>query len=280
MNIVTANAMPTPGDCQRWLNGRHSFVRTSDGGFDPKRYDVEPITEMVAKAYVTQHHYSGSYPSASLRYGLFEAGELVGVAALSVPFPAVLKAVFPELVPNSQSLELGRLVLEDRVPANAESWFCTQAFRLAADQGIRGIVSFSDPVARTTADGTIVMPGHYGTVYQGMNARFLGRGKARRIAVLPNGTVYNERDMTKVRSQCQGHAYAERTLVSFGATPMLEGEDPRAWLKQALHEAGVRWMSHPGNYRYAFTVGSKAERRAVSWPVQTLPYPKKDAAAA
>lgn len=276
VTTTTPSPLPVPGACQRWSNRQHSFRHVSEGGFDARRYDVTPIDEPIAKAYVTQHHYSGSYPSASLRYGLYEGGELVGVAALSVPFPAVLTGVFPELQPNRESLELGRLVLADRVPANAETWMLARVFDLAAQTGIRGIVSFSDPTPRTTLDGAVVLPGHYGTVYQASNARFCGRGKARRIAVLPNGHVFNERCITKIRSQCQGHEYAEAALVAWGASALQSGEDPRSWLNQALLDANVRWMSHPGNLRYAFALGNKAERRAVNWGMPSLPYLKRD----
>jgi hypothetical protein len=74
----------------------------------------------------TARHYSGTYPAAAQRYGLLDvAGKesrLVGVAVLSVPLQArVLTQVFPSLQPYAESLELGRLVLDDEVPANGES---------------------------------------------------------------------------------------------------------------------------------------------------------------
>jgi hypothetical protein len=32
------------------------------------------------------------------------------------------------------------------VPANGESWFLARCWEMAARQGVRGVVSFSDPV--------------------------------------------------------------------------------------------------------------------------------------
>jgi len=276
--VNTIVITPEAGACQRWNHQLASWRRVSEGGFDQRRYDVEPITEDVARSYILTHHYSGSYPAAKQRYGLFEAGELVGVAVLSVPArAAVLTTVFPDLEPYVESVELGRLVLEDRVPANAESWMLAQVFRQAAEKGIRGVVSFSDPVARTTLDGTAVFPGHLGIIYQSSNARFLGRSKARRLTLLPNATVFSDRARTKILSQTRGHEYAERQLVALGAAPMQPGEDPAAWLKRALVEANTRVLPHSGNLRYGFALGNRSERRTLSWPVQTASYPKRDA---
>ena len=41
-----------------------------------------------------------------------------------------------------------------------------QVFQLARREGVRGVVSFSDPVARRDATGRVVFPGHIGIVYQ------------------------------------------------------------------------------------------------------------------
>jgi hypothetical protein len=47
--------------------------------------------------------------------------------------------------------------------------------RLAAVTGLRGLVSFSDPIRRTTFAGQVVMPGHVGVIYRASNARYTGR---------------------------------------------------------------------------------------------------------
>src|SRR6266487_3129473 len=96
-----------------------------------------------------RRHYSASYPAALQRYGLWLHQRLVGVAVFSVPAQAkVLTNVFPDLLPYEESAELGRFVLLDDVPANAESWFLAEAFHQAAALGLRGVVSFSDPFPR------------------------------------------------------------------------------------------------------------------------------------
>jgi hypothetical protein len=77
---------------------------------------------------VERNHYAHSYVASRLRYGLWDRrGDLLGVAVLSVPVRReVLALPFPDLEPFRESLELGRFVLADRAPANAESWCATR----------------------------------------------------------------------------------------------------------------------------------------------------------
>src|SRR5215211_3170971 len=155
LDVAPLEVSPASHWCQRWRDGWPHWRHRSEGGFDAAQYEVAPVDDRTAKAYVERHHYSGSYVASRLRYGLWDRrGALLGVCVLSVPVRrAVLTGPFPELEPFSESLELGRFVLADRVPANAESWFLGQVFRSAAREGVRGLVSFSDPVARCDAAG-------------------------------------------------------------------------------------------------------------------------------
>ncbi|NKY05623.1 hypothetical protein HF998_01185, partial [Cellulomonas hominis] len=262
---------PSGTACQRWSGGSHSFVRTRDGGFDPARYAVEPLPEAAAKAYVTTHHYSGTYPAAAARYGLYlhepDGPALVGVAVFGIPAQAkVLTAVFPDLAPYTQSLELSRFVLEGprggavRAPANSESWFLARCFEHLAARGVDGVVSFADPVPRRVG-GTTLFPGHIGTIYQASNARYTGRGTARTLTVLPDGTTLTARAQQKVRAREQGHGYVERRLIALGATVPRAGQDPADWLAAALHEVGAARVRHGGCLRYAFTTSRTARRR-------------------
>jgi hypothetical protein len=177
------------------------------------------------------------------------------------------------LEPFYESLELGRFVLADRVPANAESWFLGRVFRLAGRDGVRGVVSFSDPVARRDAMGRLVFPGHIGVIYQASNAIYAGRGSARTILVLPDGRVLNERALAKLRALDRGHRYVEGLLRGFGAPPR-RGAEPTAWLARALAAAGIRRLHHPGNHRYLFRLGNRADRRSILVGLPSLPYPK------
>ncbi len=272
---MTALAMPASEYCQRWQHRRHSWRHRSEGGFNSRQYEVAPLDELSAKAFVEGHHYSGSYVAASQRYGLWDCGgRLVGAAVLSVPVQTtVLTRPFPELVPFTESLELGRFVLLDNVPANGESWFLARAFELAARAGIRGVVSFSDPLPRWNA-GQLVFPGHIGTIYQASNAVYAGRGTARTLHVLPNGRLLNARSLSKLRKLERGHEYVEELLCRFGAPPR-RGRNPADWLPGALAAAGVRLLRHPGNHRYLFRLGGRSARRTVRIGMPSADYPKR-----
>lgn len=275
--MTSVEVCPANDWCERWEQGQPRWTRASQGGFNPADYSVKAIDEEQAKAYVVSHHYAGSYVAAVHRYGLFEAGDiLAGVLVLSNPQQAaVLTNPFPDLEPYGESLELGRLVLADRIPGNAESWMLGQVFDLAAAEGVRGVVSFSDPVARTTADGTVLFPGHVGTIYQAANFRFCGRATPRYLRLLPDGKVLGDRARSKVRRRERGHAYVERLLVSYGARPLRDGDDPAAWLEQAQAAAGVRRVRHDGNFRYCTVLGSRRERQLLRRRLPPAePYPK------
>ncbi len=260
--------------CQRWNSGMHSWRHASEGGFDPARYQVEPLDEATAKAFVLDHHYSGTYPAASQRYALLEADLLVGVLVLGIPTSKqVLTGPFPGLEPYVETLELSRLVLLDEVPANAESWFIARCFTEAAARGVRGIVSFADPVPRQVGE-RVLFPGHVGTIYQASNAVYTGRATPRTLTLLPDGTVLSARAMQKVRGQESGHRHVEELLMGWGAPAPRAFQDPRRWLIDACSVIGATKLRHHGNHRYCFRLGTKSQRRRTNLAYPTLTYPK------
>ena len=276
--------------CMRWSPGRRqSWRRRRDGGFDSSRYEVREILTGQASGFVVATHYLGSMPSDRRNYGLFEVagGRLVGVAVLSHPTSEkTIPSVFPGL-PPSEAADLGRFVLLDEVPANAESHFLGEVRYLAARKSVldpgkpllRGVVMFSDPIQRRRADGTVICPGHVGTIYQASGCQYLGTSGASTEALLPDGTVFGRRTAQKIRAQERGHAYAERKLVALGARPMRPGERPAAWLREALDAAGARKFRHPGKHKYAIALGeTRADRADVTiiGGRDHRSYPKRD----
>jgi hypothetical protein len=245
--------------CQRSTDRRHSWRRTSEGGFNPRHYRVEPIKHRHARAFVERHHYSGSYSSARRRYGLIRIrrDELVGVAVLGNPMhPAAITNPLPTLGKDTAA-ELSRLVLLDEVPAPAESWFTTRAFDDAHEQGLKAAIAFSDPMPRPE------MRGHVGIIYQAMNAAYTGRATARPVTYLPNGTVITDRSLQKVRGEESGWLGVERRLVAAGLPERQAGETPKEWLARALAEAGAWKVPHLGNHRFVFRFGTARQQRAI-----------------
>lgn len=253
---------------QRWREQRATY-RPAREAFNPRACEVAPIPEATAKAFVTGHHYSGTYPAARRRYGLYEGGALVGVAVYSQPVND--RALRP--FTRESAVEFGRLVLLDRVLANAETWFIARCHALLRVDGFGAVVSFSDPVARTDRGGAVVFPGHIGTIYQASNAVYTGRSLPGVVRLMPDGTVFSPRAAAKVRSRDQGWQYAVGQLVAAGATaPGDTSEDAlRVWLREAIATA-TRPLRHGGNHRYVFSL-ERAARKALP---ATLPYPKVD----
>lgn len=253
---------------QRWRLQRTSYrpagetIKTSD-------YEVSALDgDTEAKAFILSHHYAGSYPAARFRFGLHLHGALVGVAVFSHPCnDKVLTSVFPGAA--TDSVELGRFVLLDAVPGNGETWFLGQAFRRLKAIGLRGVVSFSDPIVRTKADGATIFKGHVGTIYQAHNGVYLGRGTKRTLKLLPDGRVFNDRAAQKIRAGERGWRAAAGQLEKYGA-PSCPAEHRADWL-ETWTTALTRRLKHTGNHRYAWSFG----RPILRWATQQ-PYPKKE----
>lgn len=265
---------------QRWLNRIGSF-RSPDEIINTSKYEIAEIADdNTPKAFVEQHHYSGSYPAARARFGLYETATaaLVGVAVFShPPNEAVLKRLPCE---RMAGIELGRLVLLDDVAGNGESWFVARCFEGLRAKGIECLISHSDPLPRRAADGTIVLPGHVGNVYQATNAIYGGRATKRRLWLLPDGTTFSERAMSKIRGRERGYRYAIEQLVQAGAErPADIGQDLGAWMSASLERVGRR-LKHAGNHRYLWALDRSLRKQvaalaAVDKNGTRIAYPKK-----
>ncbi|MFE3558385.1 hypothetical protein ACFXKW_26515 [Streptomyces sp. NPDC059193] len=253
------------------------------------------LDEVTARRYVTEQHYLSGWPAAIHRYGLLDTeaeptpGDqtvnghvLVGVTVLASPMnERVLTHAFPRLVPYAQSVELARLVVSASVPANGETFLVARALRMAADHGVRGVVSFADPMPRRrrTDHGTVIAsPGHLGIVYQALGARFAGRSSARTLLFLPDGSVLSARSKAKVTGGEAGAQAVIRKLEALGARPRREEESPSRWLAEALPAIGVRPARHPGNLRYLLLAGrTRQDRARTVFGMPAMPYPKWEA---
>lgn len=258
---------------QRWSAGRDSY-RPAGEPIDTSAFDVVELEDdRTARDFVVANHYSRSYPAARFRFGLYRGADLVGVAVFSVPVNDAALNVLPGR--GLERVELGRFVLVDDVPANGESWFLARAFELLRSEGIAGVVSFSDPIARTSVAGDVVFPGHVGTIYQATNAVYLGRATPRTLRILPDGTVLNARSLQKLRAGERGWRYVVEQLVRHGAQDLDVDGDRRAW-SQLWVEQLTRPLRHRGNHRYAWAL-RRRDRRHLP---ESLPYPKFQRAAA
>lgn len=261
---------------QRWRHGRDAY-RPPDEIIDTRAYEIAEIRDdNTAKRFVVDHHYSGSYPAARYRYGLFRASQLAGVAVFSVPMNnASITNTLP--IAPLEGVELGRFVLLDDVPGNGESWFLARTFALLRAKGIAGVVSFSDPSPRTSVNGARVFGGHVGTIYQALNACYLGRSTARTLRLLPDGSVLSARSISKLLNRERGWEHCAELLVRHGAGRL--GDDIKAWAQHWIARL-TRPMRHQGNHKYAWPVDRRLRRHLrygrYPFPKQTDPQPIKD----
>lgn len=243
---------------QRW-DSRTPVYRPSGEPINTRLYEVVELhSDAVCREFVEKHHYSRSYPAARRRFGLYRGNVLCGIAVFSVAFHHVMAASFSALLPpdvvRQRTVELGRLVLLDEVPANGESWFVAECFARLRREGFEGVMSMSDPCPRRNGEGIIVFPGHIGTVYQSLNAAYTGRSRQSLIRLLPDGTVLHSRTLQKILTHCQGWRYSAELLVQHGAPEVSE-----AWSRAELTEWAIEWvprvttrMMHGGNHRYVW----------------------------
>jgi hypothetical protein len=251
--------------------------------FSPFDFEVARIDDdTTASAFIETHHYARSYPAAAHRFGLYDwRGALQGVAVFSTGTNRqTITNVFgepdareidklrargirqlPTHVPGApqpwrEAFELGRFVLRDAVPYNAESWFLARCFEQLASVGVKGVVSFSDPYPRRRKDGRLAFLGHWGQIYQATNALYTGRGTARTLRLFDDATVFSDRAQAKIRGREEGWQGSVAQLVLRGAPELNEGEAPASWLKR-VQPAITRTVRHPGNHRYVFTLAKR-----------------------
>lgn len=267
--------------CQRWREGRNSY-RPAREVVDTRKLGVDLIDERTAKSFVCLHHYSGSYPAARLRVGLFRVTgigrpELCGVAVFSVPMNNAAIAKYTS-VESHRGVDLGRFVLLDDVGANAETFFLARAVKLlhAELPEIQALISYSDPMPRFAENGVCVLPGHVGTIYSAYGMSYHGRSSSRTQILARDGTVISPRALSKIRNDERGAAYAYRKLLEFGAPQRWPLEPNTDYVARALKEGPFRKQRHPGCHVYAFPVGRPSFRNYLRTQFKpSLPYPKR-----
>jgi hypothetical protein len=243
---------------KRWDRKRQVWVRPPVV-FRSAGYTVDTVHRDRAKDFVLLHHYADSFPSCRLAVGMFNpARELVGVAVFSEPYDHAARCWTGN--GTDQVAELGRFVCDPSVAFNGESWFVPRALRMMREEKrVSSIISYADPVARTTDAGDVVKPEHWGTIYQATNALYCGRAESRTQYMAPDGWIVNGRALTKIRKLERGWRYAVEQLVQHGAPTAPAPDDLRPWLDGVL--ASWRRVRHPGNLTYVFPLTKREARR-------------------
>jgi hypothetical protein len=266
---------------QRWRDRRTKFV-DNDTVIDPREFGVEVINcTKQAKPFIQQHHYAGSLPPTRLSVGLFrktgvEPSQLVGVASFTQPMNNAAIPKHTGLESYRQGCELGRFVLLDDIAGNGETMFLSRALRALRREKpeIEAIISYADPMIRRGADGRLQKHGHVGRAYVCFGMSYRGRATSRLETMLPDGQVFNDRDLSKIRAGETGHRYATDELLRQGARSRLFGEEPAEWLRSLYAGGFLTKRRNPGNHLYAFPMTVRAKLAGRGLP--NLAYPRVD----
>ncbi len=110
-------------DFTQWWRKHRTVFLQKQIFFNPRRHEVEKIPIKLAAEWIIKNHYLGSFPSATVCYGIFRSGELAGVAVFGT---AQHKNMIPNVSGSAHAkdcLLLQRFTLEDALEFNAESYF-------------------------------------------------------------------------------------------------------------------------------------------------------------
>jgi hypothetical protein len=161
--------------------------------------DVREITRADAKAFVAEHHYSGTVPTAvAVTYGAFVHGRLYAVAMYGFGANPNAIATFRRLsgilhLHRFNTLELSRLCRRgSRGKARLQlTAFIARCHRLLTrDHGIRFVISYSDPEH-----------GHDGGIYKAANFQSMGETQPERHGVDATGKPVHRRKWYRVQGR-------------------------------------------------------------------------------
>lgn len=252
---------------QRWRERKALFLQKQIF-FNPRRHEIEKIPTKLAANWIVKHHYLGSFPSATICFGIFRGGELSGVAVFGT---AQHKNTIPNVFGAAHSkdcLLLQRFALLDALEFNAESYFLARVRALLKREGYCGILTMSDETPKTDAFGNIIFPGHIGTIFKSDNAVYLGRTSKSNEYLFADGVVLSNRSFSKLVNDESGWNYVAQKFESYGANGCPQSADKRREWGFYWRERLTRKQRNSGKLRYAWSLHPK-----VALP-KSLPYPK------
>ena len=241
---------------QHWRERRAVFLQKQIF-FNPRRHEVERIPVKLAADWIVKNHYLGSFPSATVCYGIFRKSELAGVAVLGT---AQHKNTIPNVFGASHGndcLLLQRFALLDALEFNAESYFLSRVRSLMKREGYCGILTMSDETPKTDAFGNITFPGHIGTIFKSDNAVYLRRTSKFDEYLFPDGIVLSNRSFSKLVNNESGWSYMVQKLESYGASKCPQPASERREWGFYWRERLTRKQTNHGKLRYAWSLHPK-----------------------
>jgi len=265
---------------KRWNHKREQWV-PRDAVIDPNSLSVDIIRDGVAKPFIQEHHYSGTFPASVCNVGLYlnngvHPSCLIGVIVFAVPSNSATMRKYTGFDIDA-ACTIARVVLLPDALYNAESWTLTRATALLQQEKphYRALLSFADPLERHNAAGELTKQMHYGQIYQASNARFCGRTRPRILHLTPHGLTVDDRTISKIRGADPRDHSAIENLLAAGAPCIKPKQTPRHWFSELVTSQWLRRVKHPGNFAYAFALDRYAKQQIDQLWGPQAPYPKK-----
>ena len=217
------------------MQWQSSFFDVLDG------YSVAPIQAQDADYLILNVHYAKRRPSITYAFGLFNAGELVGVVTYGTPASSTLLRGICGDDWAQHVLELNRLVLVNNQPHEA-SRLVGASLKLLPKPSI--IVSYADTKQK-----------HEGIVYQATNFMYTGLSSKFRDPVV------------------RGLEHQHHATYAHGLT--------NAQLIEKYGADNVYFIERSRKHRYIIFVGSKTQRKEMLKDLryEIQPYPNKERSA-
>tara|TARA_R100001443_G_scaffold20572_1_gene32632 strand:+ start:4735 stop:5439 length:705 start_codon:yes stop_codon:yes gene_type:complete len=213
-----------------------------------KIYNVKSIKKELCKEWLLKKHYAKRIPSINYAFGLYDikTGSMLGCCTYGIPASNNALLLCGE-ENKKYAIELNRLIKNDGLPKNTQSWFVAQTFKKLPKPMI--ILSYSD-----------CNNGHNGYTYQALNFLYTGQGGATAEYVF-RGKQYTSRHLNREWIEKRGGKWSNELTIN----------------QNFLNLGGKVIPQLPKN-RYVIFLGKKNDKKKfkklLKWNV--LPYPKNE----
>jgi hypothetical protein len=211
------------------------------------KYEVRQIQKEETYPWLLKKHYAHRKPSISYSFGLYDKENILnGVITYGLPPAINLYDICGEKY-KKNVIELNRLIKNDDLGKNIQSWFVAQTFNLLPKPIV--IISYADP-----------NNGHVGYTYQSLNFLYTGTGGA-------NKEMEYRGKMISMR-HIKEPWFIKRGMVF----------DKNKTIDENFKMIGGDIIKKEQKHRYVLFVGTKREKKEMNrfLKFEVLPYPKGD----
>tara|TARA_R100001126_G_scaffold82628_1_gene50939 strand:+ start:9851 stop:10558 length:708 start_codon:yes stop_codon:yes gene_type:complete len=211
------------------------------------KYKVESIKKDLCKEWLLKKHYAKRIPSISYSFGLYDLsnGVMIGCCTYGIP-PQNNALLLCGEENKKHAIELNRLIKNDGLPKNTQSWFVAQTFKLLPKPMI--ILSYSD-----------CNNGHNGYTYQALNFLYTGEGGSANEYFFRK-RQYTQRHLNKEWIEKRGGKWCDDLTIN-----------------ENFLKLGGEIIPQKPKHRYVIFLGNKSQKKKfkklLKWNI--LPYPKK-----